>query len=183
MARLDILRSKLAVLIEKAPGPLQLFKPGSIISPSLIQAVDNQPILQHTTSYAAETHPKKCQLIPLLRNRRRRYLPRGKIFYNQLPDHMKHIRCLRSRDPGRGMQGVEPDFGVDVALEFSNRGGFFEYVAGFSGILDDTLDFEESLKDGGSVLFGHEVPVCCDVDCEPVLYVAPEGWGWPGIVF
>lgn len=81
------------------------------------------------------------------------------------------------------MQGVEPDFGVDVAFEFSNRGGFFEYVAGFSGILDDTLDFEESLKDGGSVLFGHEVPVCCDVDCEPVLYVAPEGWGWPGIVF
>lgn len=67
------------------------------------------------------------------------------------------------------MEGVEPDFGVDVASDFSNGSGFLEYVTGFSGIKDDPLDREKSPKDVGSVLFGHEIPVRCDVDCKSVL--------------
>ena len=85
---------------------------------------------------------------------------------------MKHIGCLQSRDPGRGVQGVESDFGVDDASEFSNGSGFLEYVTRFSGVKDDPLDREKSLKDVGSGPFGHEIPVCCDVDCKSVLYGA-----------
>ena len=80
------------------------------------------------------------------------------------------------------MQGVEPDFGVDVAPQFSNSGGFLEYVAWFTGILDDKLDWEKSLKDIGSVFFGEHVAVCRDIDQEPIFYGALERQGWPGII-
>ena len=62
------------------------------------------------------------------------------------------------------MQGVKSDFGVDVASELSNGSDFRKYVTRFSGIKDDPLHWEKSLTDIGSMLFGHEIPVCCDVD-------------------
>ena len=53
---------------------------------------------------------------------------------------MNHIQCLYSIDPCRRMQGVNTDFGVDVAAKYTNRRDFFEYITRFSSIEDDELN-------------------------------------------
>ena len=81
------------------------------------------------------------------------------------------------------MQGVEPDFGVDLASDFPHDRGFLEDIARFSGIQDGALDWEESLKDIEGVSIGQAVAVCRDVDREAIPYVVLEWQGWPGISF
>ena len=70
----------------------------------------------HQSSCVAEAQPKERQINSPECDRRLRDLLRGIILYEQLPDLMNHISCSRSLDPGRRMQAIESDFGVEIAF-------------------------------------------------------------------